>query len=78
LKIKLLKKFDSVLGLSLEDFKEEKDVPSEIWNLVKKRESARKEKNWELSDKIRKEVEKRGYKIEDTPEGPKIDNANLV
>ena len=44
----------------------------EVKKLVEKREEYRKQKQWELADKIRKEVEILGFKIEDTPAGPKI------
>ncbi len=47
------------------------DLPTEIQELVEKRENARKEKNWSVADEARGELEKRGYSIEDTPEGPR-------
>jgi cysteinyl-tRNA synthetase len=54
-------------------FKEKKEkVPQKIITLLKKREKARKEKNWELADKIREEIEKMGYWIEDTKNGPRL------
>lgn len=37
---------------------------------IKEREEARKDKNYALSDKIRKELEAEGIILEDTPEGP--------
>jgi cysteinyl-tRNA synthetase len=67
----LMKKFDKVLGLNLR--KEKKIVlPKEIKNLLEKREKYRQKKQWEAADKIRQKIEKMGYKIEDTKEGPKI------
>ncbi|MGB9857722.1 MAG: cysteine--tRNA ligase [Dictyoglomaceae bacterium] len=65
--------FDKVLGLSLDSPPEIKiEVPEEIWNLLEERERARKEKNWELADKIREEIKNKGYIVEDTPQGPRI------
>lgn len=47
-------------------------TPSKILRLLKKREKYRKLKKWNLADKIRVEIEKMGYKVEDTPTGPRI------
>jgi len=71
--------FDLVLGLKLAQAKNLikesialEDLPQEIQELVKKRAQARKIKDWALSDKLRKEIEVRGYTLEDTSEGVKI------
>ncbi len=47
-------------------------VPDEILVLVKERERARKNNDWEKSDKIRIQISKDGWIIKDTPNGPKI------
>ncbi|MHB1314865.1 MAG: cysteine--tRNA ligase [Christensenellales bacterium] len=57
-----------VLGLQ----KKEEEVPKEIQSLVEKRQQARKDKNWALSDAIRDELKQKGYAVEDTAQGPKI------
>ncbi len=44
----------------------------QIKKLVEKREKYRKEKEWQKADEKRKEIEKLGYQLEDTPQGPKI------
>ncbi len=63
--------FDKVLGLNFENTKEE-IIPEEIQKLVDEREKARKNKNWEESDRIRGVTGKAGYSIDDTTSGPKI------
>ena len=72
--------FDTVLGLNIE--KEPKKVlekktitkiPKEISVLIKKREEARKNKDWKKSDELRKKIEATGYLIKDTDTGPKIE-----
>ena len=40
--------------------------------LVKDREKARKDKYWKKADKLRSEIEKKGWKVDDTGEGSKI------
>lgn len=45
-------------------------IPKEIKNLLLKREEYRKAGEWEKADQARLEIEKRGYLIEDTKEGP--------
>lgn len=67
-KIKTIKKMDEVFGLGLFE-KEDIEVPSEIIELVKEREKARKEKNWKLSDSLREEIKKKGYSVDDTEKG---------
>jgi cysteinyl-tRNA synthetase len=60
---------DEILGLGLEKFIKRK-IPQKIKDKVLLREKLRKEKKWEMADKIREELLKLGYKIEDTKFGP--------
>lgn len=74
-----LLQFDKVLGLSLDNPPEIKvEVPEEIWQLLEERETARKNKDWKKADEIREEIKKRGYIIEDTPQGPRIRKSTLL
>ncbi len=70
-KLSLIKEFDKVLALDLTKTKK-KPIPKEIKELTKEREKARKNKNWDLSDKLRKKINSLGYEIKDTKEGQKI------
>jgi cysteinyl-tRNA synthetase len=73
-KLKLLEKFDSVLGLGIAEIKEEKiEIPEEVKRLIEEREIARKQKNWAESDQLRKLISEKGFNVKDTPEGPKIE-----
>lgn len=60
--------FDRIFGLDL-DKTEKVNVPKTIKELVKKREMARKSKNWKESDKIRDKINKLGFVLEDTKKG---------
>ncbi|MFA4833514.1 MAG: cysteine--tRNA ligase [Patescibacteria group bacterium] len=62
--------FDRMLGLNL-GVKEEK-IPAEVEELKKQRETARREKNWKESDKLRDKIESLGYIVEDTKEGSRV------
>jgi cysteinyl-tRNA synthetase len=64
----LMLDFDNVLGLKLDEVKEEK-LSTEIMKLVKEREKARKDKDWAKADKIRAELNKKGIVLEDQPDG---------
>ena len=67
-KIETIKKMDEIFGLDL--LKKEKIiVPKEIRMLSDERNKARKNKNWNLSDKLREKINKLGYLIEDVQEG---------
>ncbi len=47
-------------------------IPAKIKKLADQREKFRKEKNWQKSDELRKEIERQGYVIEDTAMGLSI------
>lgn len=47
-------------------------VPEEVLQLAEQRDRARAEKNWTESDRLRDEIEKLGWKVEDTPSGTKV------
>ena len=69
-KLTLLQKFDFVLGLGINNMRDEKLVIShEIKQLMQEREAARKEKDWDKADALRKKIKAHGFDIEDTPSG---------
>lgn len=43
--------------------------PEELIQLADKRELARSQKDWELADQLREEIESRGWAIQDNPDG---------
>jgi len=63
--------FDQVLGLGLDKIKTEK-IPKEVTKLADQRLEARVDKKWAESDKLREEIKKLGFEIEDDKEGYKI------
>jgi cysteinyl-tRNA synthetase len=70
-KIETIKEFDKILGLNL--LKKDKLILSKkIEELVKEREDARKNKDWQKSDDLREKIKKLGFWIEDTGKGSKI------
>ena len=73
-KYSLLLDWDRVLGLDLNHPKTYniREPNEEVKNLVEERERLRKEKRWEEADDLRKKIEKKGWLLEDTAEGPKL------
>jgi len=70
-KLELITEFDEILGLDL--LKEEKvEIPKQVQELIDKREEARKKKDFKLADKLRKEINSKGFIVEDTSEGPRV------
>jgi len=68
-----LLKMDKILGLGLEDYLGKPiEVPAEVMELVKKREKIRKSGDFKEADKIRKQIKKLGFAVEDTPDGAKL------
>ena len=76
-KLDLLYTFDEVLGLNLRDLvSTKKPIPPEIKQLVKSRDQARETGNFEESDRLREEIEKKGYTLSDTPNGTVVTARN--
>jgi len=69
--LKLWEKINKVLGLKLSKIKnkETSAIPAEIKKMAEEREVARSKKDFALADKLRTEINKRGYLLEDTPQG---------
>jgi len=73
-KYQLAIKFDLILGLGMDQFKEEKvEVSDELQKLLEMRQQARADKDWAAADKARDEIQARGYKVVDSPDGAKLE-----
>ena len=68
--IEALESIDRVLGILGSEGDIEDD--DQIANLLDKRAAARENKDWNLADKIRQEIDTLGYVVEDTDQGPII------
>ena len=78
----LIAEFDRVLGLDLLSSSKGlsffwegqslKDLPENVQELISAREAVRKNQDWKLSDELRDKILASGYKIEDSPSGPKL------
>lgn len=69
-----LLKLDNVLGLKIKENLKIKsvEISPEVNKLIIDRDEARKNKNWAESDRIRTELEKQGFTVEDTKDGTRI------
>lgn len=67
----LLKKFDTVLGIKIDEVQETK-IPQEILDLVEERKQARSDKNWSESDRLRDLIAEKGYVVKDTKDGTEV------
>lgn len=59
----------NILGLVID---EQIEAPQKVQDLIKEREWARSNNDWDNSDKIREEIKKLGFWVDDTPTGPVI------
>ena len=71
-KVGAIKEMDKVFGLDLLEV-EGVSVPGEVMGLVKSREKARATKDWALADRLRAEIEGKGFKVGDSKEGSKVE-----
>jgi cysteinyl-tRNA synthetase len=71
---RLWKEFDSVLGLDIEKrvFREEEALPTEVAELVQRRNAARAQKEWKLSDDLRAQLTELGFEVGDSPQGTTV------
>jgi cysteinyl-tRNA synthetase len=68
--LKLFARWDKALGVLPLHKKE--GVPAHLEKLLEERETARKAKNWRLSDELRDAIGSEGYVIDDTPSGARL------
>lgn len=79
-KVALMLDFDRVLGLGLHavvDIQKE-EIPMEITALAEAREEARKAKEFEKADALRKEIEERGFEIKDGAKSFQLSQKNFL
>lgn len=79
--------FDRVLGIGFIEGRKkmkdalsinvlrEGDIPKDIQGLITEREAARAAKNWMEADRLRDQLERKGYTVTDTPKGSKVEKA---
>jgi cysteinyl-tRNA synthetase len=68
---KIFEEINKIFGII--DFKKVNvAIPAEIKKLVKEREFARVNKEWQKSDELRVQIEKKGFLVEDTKDGSVI------
>ena len=70
-KISLIYEFDKVLGFQLLE-EETEEIPDEILELVRIRDGFKQQKNYQAADEIRKQIQEKGYILQDTPTGTKV------
>ncbi|MFT4249992.1 MAG: cysteine--tRNA ligase [Candidatus Woesearchaeota archaeon] len=71
--LSLILDWEQVLGLNLHKAAREViSIPQEVQELVDKREEARKNKDFSEADRLREEISKRGFVVDDTNEGPSL------
>lgn len=71
-KYDLLMSFDQVLGLKLGEPLKAQKVPEKVKTLNKKRQELRGEEKWSEADQVRKQIQKLGWEVQDTPQGPRF------
>lgn len=74
----LLLKFDTVLGLKINEEIQKQEIPQEILDLVEQRKQARENKDWAKSDELRDLIQSKGYEIKDTKEGTVIKKSGVT
>ena len=68
-RLKLLEKFDEVLGLGIKEMKSEQlKLPNEVGKLLEARAEARKNGRWAEADILRGRIRERGFIVEDKEE----------
>ncbi|HAL74589.1 MAG TPA: cysteine--tRNA ligase [Clostridiales bacterium] len=68
----LLNELLDVLGLRV---KEENLIPEDVMALVEARTQAKKQRDFQLADALRAQIQAKGFIVMDTPQGPKVSKA---
>lgn len=77
-KLATIYKMDEVLGLDLKNLKNKASkIPKEAQSLLKQRQQARVEKDYQLSDELRRQLKDLGVEVEDTSAGQQAVNVKL-
>jgi cysteinyl-tRNA synthetase len=71
----IFEKMNKVFGLKFPE--NETEIPEAVKKIADERQDARKNKDFEIADKLRKEVQKKGYLIEDLGSRYKIKKGDL-
>lgn len=66
----LMKTLEGVFGIGLKTLK--KKIPQDVEALVAQRDEARARKDWEESDRLREELRKLGWSVEDSSNGTQV------
>ena len=70
---RFFKEINEIFGiLDFKKIEKKKIVPEKIRKLIELREKMRTQKKWEEADELRRKIQKLGYKIKDTKDGPKV------
>lgn len=68
--------FDEVLGLDVRQTvnskRRKEEIPGEVQALLEEREQLRREKKFAQADALRRDIEARGFVVEDTAHGPRV------
>jgi cysteinyl-tRNA synthetase len=67
-KVATILELDKFLGFGLDKIKKD-EIPTEIVELAKKRDEARKDKNFTLADQLRNEISQKGFVVKDSSDG---------
>ena len=62
-------KFDTVFGIGIQSWLQTVEIPSNILALAQKRDEARKQKDWGLSDSLRDQLQELGWTVKDSTDG---------
>lgn len=71
-KLRVLYLSDKIFSLGLKEDNQDKIGEEEV-SLLKERSEAKRKKDYKRADEIRDELLKRGFRVLDTPEGPKLE-----
>jgi len=70
-KLDLALLFDEVLGLKLAE-SHSQPIPSDIQALAAQRDQLRQAGDYQVADRLRQDLESRGFSVQDTPQGAKV------
>ena len=61
----LLLKFDTVLGLKIDEPIQKQEIPKDVLEMIEERKIARQNKDWAKADELREKIRSMGYEVRD-------------
>jgi hypothetical protein len=69
---------EKLRGMQFSVDEKDQSIPASVKSLIQEREAARLRKDWQLSDRLREQIQLAGWHVQDTPDGMRLTPNDLI